>query len=78
MKENCDANFDRSVGGYSEWRVPTIQELQAIYNLRNQIGGFKAAPYWSSTEVYSDDIWYYYLDFSTCLLIQKLFVLPPL
>jgi len=59
-----EINYDGGVGGYKDWRVPTLNELQEIYKLRTQIGGFKPTVYWSSN-VQSGDIYYYYWDFST-------------
>ncbi|MEI6751601.1 MAG: DUF1566 domain-containing protein [Paludibacter sp.] len=38
-------------GGYSDWFLPTINELQILYNNRTVIGGFIPYSYWSSTEV---------------------------
>ena len=42
-----------NIGGYTGWRLPTIDELINIYNARNTIGGFKEnynnSFYWSST-----------------------------
>ena len=35
--------------GYSDWKMPTIDELMQMYVDRNQIGGFQSAIYWSSS-----------------------------
>lgn len=55
-------NFYDGIGGYHDWRIPTLDELNGIYNIRHQIGGFKDEPYWSST-VYGKSPYYYYWDF---------------
>lgn len=55
-------NFYDGIGGYHDWRLPTLDELQEIYKLRNQIGNFKNEKYWSST-VYGNAPYYYFWDF---------------
>jgi len=42
---------------YTDWRLPTIYELNLMYNQKDQIGGFSTAIYWSSTEYDSDHAW---------------------
>jgi hypothetical protein len=53
------------VGGYSNWRVPTLGELRALYNNRSTIGGFSTTLngswYWSSTAY--NDYAYYWVNF---------------
>jgi hypothetical protein len=46
-------------GGYSDWRLPTKDELNLIYqNLRaKQIGSLGDIVYWSSSEYVSSDAW---------------------
>lgn len=37
-------------GGFTDWFLPSFNELQAIWNNRSFIGGFNIAYYWSSSE----------------------------
>jgi len=51
----CD---DLVLGGYSDWFLPSMQELYEIYNNRHAIGGFDTSGsgfYWSSTEHNNDN-----------------------
>ncbi|MCQ2274781.1 MAG: DUF1566 domain-containing protein [Bacteroidales bacterium] len=47
--------------GYSDWRLPTKQELMQMYTDRNTIHGFTSNCYWSSS---SSGDFYYCVDFS--------------
>ena len=55
---------DLVLGGYSDWYLPSLNELTKLYLNRNAIGGF-ATPkgYWSSSESTIDKAWIQY--FST-------------
>lgn len=47
MKTLCESS---KVGGFTDWRLPTISELSSLYKLRDKIGGFNTSgTYWSST-----------------------------
>jgi len=37
------------LGGHKDWRLPTIDELTTIFQIKNSVGGFSNAYYWSST-----------------------------
>jgi Protein of unknown function (DUF1566) len=41
---------DLSQGGYSDWYLPSLDELTQLYNNRVAIGGFSPVTYWSSSE----------------------------
>lgn len=61
-KSMCEAS---RVGGFSDWRLPTIAELAILYTHREEIGGFKSVRYWSSSQYSSTYSEYkYYYDFS--------------
>ena len=40
-------------GGFSDWFLPSEDELNALQAVRVTIGGFESATYWSSTEIAS-------------------------
>jgi hypothetical protein len=41
---------DYTNNGLSDWYLPSLDELTAMLNARNSIGGFTTASYWSSSE----------------------------
>jgi hypothetical protein len=45
------------LGGYSDWYLPSKDELNKLYINRVAIGGFANNAYWSSTENDSLDAW---------------------
>jgi hypothetical protein len=45
-------------GGFSDWRLPTKDDLNKIYFNKSVVGGFAAGYYWSSTEIGADYAWY--------------------
>ena len=45
------------LNGYSDWRLPTREELYQLYLNMDKIGGFTDIDYWSSTEANSYDAW---------------------
>lgn len=56
-----------TVGGYTDWRLPTREELGVLYNNREYIGNFNLnGTYWSSTYAghdYYDNSQYYAINF---------------
>ena len=50
----CD---DLVLNGYSDWYLPSKDELNKLYINRNAIGGFVNFPYWSSSESSNAAAW---------------------
>tara|TARA_R110002012_G_scaffold317480_1_gene533926 strand:+ start:1550 stop:6274 length:4725 start_codon:yes stop_codon:yes gene_type:complete len=54
FRETVDAVEIYTVGGYNDWRLPSLDELELMYNtlgngsLEGNIGGFSNNAYWSS------------------------------
>ncbi|MBT3872313.1 MAG: DUF1566 domain-containing protein [Flavobacteriaceae bacterium] len=44
-------------GGYTDWFLPSKDELNQLYLNKAAIGGFTANPYWSSTEIDNLSSW---------------------
>ena len=56
----CDAytNADMGTGVYSDWYLPSKDELNKLYLNRTAVGGFSINMYWSSTEYYDGvNVW---------------------
>lgn len=51
---------DLVLNGYSDWYLPSRDELSLLYTSRVAIGGFTGGDYWSSSEVSSTHAWYVY------------------
>jgi len=49
--------YDLILGGYSDWYLPSLNELSKLYLNRTSIGGFAVAFYWSSSEGSSSQAW---------------------
>ena len=64
-------------GGYSDWYLPSKDELIEMYNtigndgLEGNIGGFENNWYWSSSENNSNDAWDVYFDYGYTLSSSK-------
>lgn len=51
------ANHNISGAKFTDWRLPTKYELNLIYDQKDDIGGFTADNYWSSTESDFENAW---------------------
>jgi hypothetical protein len=49
--------YDLVLNGYSDWYLPSRDELNKLYLIQTPIGGFTAANYWSSSELYFNGAW---------------------
>lgn len=52
-----------TVGGFTDWRLPTVEELGTLYTNKEKIGNFKNTKYWSSS-ITGNQYYYYYVDFA--------------
>jgi hypothetical protein len=51
---------DLVLNGYSDWYLPSRDELNKLYINRSSIGGFyEYGDYWSSSEANANDAWYF-------------------
>ena len=48
---------DYTYGGFSDWFLPSKNELNELYVQRNNIGGFTASGYWASSEIQLNTAW---------------------
>ena len=53
----ADICVNLTLGGYSDWFLPSKNELNEMYKNIAEIGGFAGVYYWSSTEHDSDGAW---------------------
>ncbi|MCX6328417.1 MAG: DUF1566 domain-containing protein [Bacteroidia bacterium] len=49
---------DLVLGGYSDWYLPSLNELSLIYSNKAKIGGFSSNYHWSSSEYDADYAWF--------------------
>ncbi len=49
--------FDLVLGGFSDWYLPSRDELNHLYENKTTIGGFATTGYWSSSENSNSGAW---------------------
>ena len=54
----ADICANLTLDGYSDWFLPSKDELEMMYMNLNQLGGFASNFYWSSTEYDNDIAWF--------------------
>lgn len=54
---------------YNDWYLPSKEELDALYQNKEILGGFSPEEYWSSTEEDNDDA--YYQSFETGQIMES-------
>ena len=52
--------YDLVLNGYSDWYLPSKDELNKLYLNKAAIGGFASYAYWSSSEYEYDNAWWQY------------------
>lgn len=56
-----------SLGGFKDWFLPSLFEMQLIYQRKNEIGGFSNKYYWTSSVTSNTNVWIINLfDGTTC------------
>jgi hypothetical protein len=54
-KKICD---NLTEGGYSDWRLPKLDEMKKCSKIGNQLNGFEYAPYWTASEADTQNAWW--------------------
>lgn len=57
--------YDLVLNGFSDWFLPSENELKKLYINQSLVGGFSAGFYWSSTEYINDSSMALYIPFNT-------------
>ena len=54
---------DYSYGGFSDWFLPSKDELNQLYTQKTTVGGFSNVNYWSSSEDFDGFVWFNFFMF---------------
>ena len=65
-----------SLNGFSDWYLPSQDELNLLYAQKTVVGGFANNGYWSSTEYDSGYAWYQTFDDGGQNYFGKEYLLP--
>ena len=57
-EEAMEACREYRAGGYDDWRLPTDEELNLLYEARDQVGEMVRFSYWSATEYAGHFAWF--------------------
>lgn len=66
--------IDLELNGYSDWFLPSRDEMSILYTNRNIIGGFGTSDFWSSSEDDATHAWYVDFDNGIQFLATKGYV----
>jgi len=50
--------MDHRAGGFEDWRLPSIEELNLLYLNKDETGNFERFSYWSATEYAQHFAWF--------------------
>jgi len=64
-------------GGYTDWRLPSRDELHYLFRNQTLVGGFTQGYYWSSSEGSFDTVWIVAFDAGTKIKVDKASELLP-
>jgi len=53
---------DLSQNGYNDWYLPSVDELEKVWDYRNGFGGFAEGDYLSSTQIGANEVNYIFFN----------------
>jgi hypothetical protein len=54
--------YDLELNGYTDWYLPSLDELNKLYQNKGGVGGFASGAYWSSSVNDANNAWHRYFD----------------
>jgi hypothetical protein len=60
-----------ALNGFTDWYLPSKNELYFLYAQKNVVGGFSYNSYWSSTETYSTEASYHTFSYGTSITTKE-------